>query len=108
MDPLHWKMAVAECLETFPNWLPFGNFDNDEWIWWHLVELYLKKSASTILEARKKGSRGDKRPVTDWGEHVCQEPRINLSELPNTMFWVLICWVSNGKEIVLAPKQLNA
>ena len=29
---LHWKMAVAECLETFETWLPLENFDNAEWI----------------------------------------------------------------------------
>jgi hypothetical protein len=28
--PLHWEMAVADCLETFEISLPLGNFDNAE------------------------------------------------------------------------------
>jgi len=26
--PLHWEIAVADCLETFEIWLPLENFDN--------------------------------------------------------------------------------
>ena len=32
----------------------------------------------------------------------------NLPELPNTMFTGMICWMSNGKDIILAPKHLQA
>ena len=42
------------------------------------------------------------------GEHVGQDARSNLPELPNTSFIVGIRWVSNGKDMVLAPKQLQA
>lgn len=31
-----------------------------------------------------------------------------LPELPNTMFKVLICWVSNGNTFILSPKQFPA
>jgi len=51
--PLHWETAVAECLATFENWLPLINFDNAEWIRQQWVEMFLKKSASEIQEARK-------------------------------------------------------
>jgi hypothetical protein len=34
--------------------------------------------------------------------------RSNLPDLPNTTFKVMIHWVSNGQDVVLAPKQLQA
>jgi hypothetical protein len=34
--------------------------------------------------------------------------RCNLAELPNTMFTIIIHWVSNGKDMVLALTQLQA
>ena len=34
--------------------------------------------------------------------------RSNLPEFPNTTFTVKISWESNGKDMVLAPKQLQA
>jgi hypothetical protein len=39
---------------------------------------------------------------------VGKKARSNFSELPNTMFMVVIRWVSNGKDLALAPKQLQA
>jgi hypothetical protein len=42
------------------------------------------------------------------GEHTGKSARSNLPELPNTMLTVMICWVSNGKDFVLAPQQLQA
>jgi hypothetical protein len=42
------------------------------------------------------------------GEHASKKAKSNLPELPKTMFMVVICWVSNGKEQVLAPNQLQA
>jgi len=59
-------------------------------------------------EARKKGRRGNKRPATDLGEWVGKKVRSNLPEFPKTKFTVMIHWVSNGKEMVLTPKQLQA
>ena len=47
-------------------------------------------------------------PATDLGEAVCKMVRSNLPELPNTMFTVMIHCVSNGKDMVLALKQLEA
>jgi len=44
----------------------------------------------------------------DLGECARNKARSNLPELPNTMFTVMIHWVSNGKDMVLAPKQLQA
>jgi hypothetical protein len=38
---------------------------------------------------------------------VGNKARSNLPELPNTMFMVMIHRVLNGKDIVLAPKQLQ-
>jgi len=106
--PLHWETAVADFLATFKTWLPSVNFDNAEWIRRQWVEMFLKKCASKIREARKKGRRGNKRPATDLGQRAGKKARSNLPELPNTTFTVMIHWVSNGKDMVLAPKQLQA
>jgi len=106
--PLHWEMAVADFLETFEVWLPRDHFDNAEWIRRQWVEMFLKKCASEIREARKKGGQGNMRPATYLGERANKKARSNLPELPNTMFMVVISWVSNGKDMVLAPKQLQA
>jgi len=70
--------------------------------------MFLNKCASEIRKARKKGRRGNKRPATDLGERARNKARSNLPELPNPMFTVMIHWVSNGKDMVLAPKQLQA
>jgi hypothetical protein len=58
--PQHWGMGVADFLETFETWLPLENFDNAEWIRRQWVEMFLKKCASEVREARKKGMRGNK------------------------------------------------
>jgi len=105
--PLQWKMVVADFLGTFDIWLPMYNFDNAEWICRQWVEIVLKKCASKIQEARKKGREGNKQPVTDLGEHTSKKARCNLLKLPNTTFMVVICWVLNGKDMVQAPKQLQ-
>jgi hypothetical protein len=31
----------------------------------------------------------------------------NLPELPNTIFMVVIWWLSNGKDMVIGPRQLQ-
>jgi len=67
-----------------------------------------KKCASEMWEARKKGMRGNMRPATDLAERVGNKVRSNLPELPNTTFTVMIHWVWNGKDMVLASKQLQA
>jgi hypothetical protein len=53
--PLRWEMGVADCLETFETWLPLEYFDNAEWIRRQWVEMFVKKCASEVREARKKG-----------------------------------------------------
>jgi len=57
---------------------------------------------------RNKGRRGNKPPATHLGEHAGTTARSKLTELPNTTFSVMIHWVSNGKDMVPAPKQLQA
>jgi len=44
----------------------------------------------------------------DLGERPGEKVRSNLPELPNTTFTVMIHWVLNGNDMVLAPKQLQA
>jgi hypothetical protein len=100
--------VVADCLATFETWLPLGNFDNAEWIRRQWVEMFLKQCESEIREPRKKGWQGNKRPATDLGERADTQARRNLPELPTTIVMVMIHWVLNGKDIVLAPKPLQA
>jgi len=68
----------------------------------------LMKCASHIRETREKARHVKKRPATDLEEHSGTKARSNLLELPNTMFTVMIQSVSNGKDMVLDPKQLQA
>jgi len=70
--------------------------------------MLLKKCASEIAQARNNGRRGNKRPATDFGECAGDKEGSNLPELPITMCTVMIHWVSNGKDMVPAPKQLQA
>jgi hypothetical protein len=70
--------------------------------------MFLKNSGSKIREGRKKGYQGSKRPVTDLGERPGKKVRSNLPELPNITCTVMIHLVLNGKDMVLAPKQLQA
>ena len=105
--PMHWEMAAADFLVTLETSLRLVNFDHVEWIHQQWVEIFLKKWASEIQEARKKGRRGNKRTATDLGERAGKKARSNLPELPNTTFTVGIHWVSNGKDMVLALKQLQ-
>jgi len=51
--PLHWETAVADCVATFKMLLLLVNFANAEWIRRQWVEMFLKKCASEITEARK-------------------------------------------------------
>jgi hypothetical protein len=70
--------------------------------------MFLKKCASKLRERKIKGRRGNKRPATDLGTRASKKARSYLPELPNITFMVTIHWVSNGKDMVLAPKQLQA
>ena len=95
-------------MAPFETWLPLVNFDNAECIRQQWVEMFSKKYASKIREARKKGRRGNNRPATDLRQLLGNTARSNLPELANTTFMVMISWVSNGKDMVLDPKQLGA
>jgi hypothetical protein len=106
--PLRWEMAVADFLETFDTWLPLENFDNAEWIRRQWVEMFLKKCASEVREARKKGRRGNKRPATDLGERAGKKARGNVPELPNTTFMVVIRRVANGNNDPTSSMQFQA
>jgi hypothetical protein len=44
----------------------------------------------------------------DLGEDTGNKARSNIPELANTTFTLMISWVSNGKDMVLAPKQLQS
>jgi len=107
-----WTPALGDggCrfLETFENWQPLDNCGNAKWILQQWVEMFLMKCASQIWEARKKGRQGNKRLGMDLGKRACTKVRSNLPELPNTTFMVVICCVSNGKDTILASKQLQA
>jgi len=106
--PPHRETVVADFLESFEIWLPLDNFNNAEWSHWHWVEIFLKKCATKIQEARRKGWRGTKWPATDVGERTSKKVISNLPEGPNTTFLVVICRVSNGNKIILSPNQLQA
>jgi len=106
--PLHWETTVVDLLETFEDSLPLVNFVNGERIRRQWVEMYLKKRANQIWEVRKKGRWGSKWPATDLGASAGKSLRSNLPQLPNTMFMVVIRWVSNGNDFVHSPKQLQA
>ena len=98
-------MAVADFSATLETWLPLVNFDNAESICCQRVTMLLKKCASEIRDARKKGRRGNKQPAMDLGARAGKKVRSNLPEFPNTTFLVVISWVSNCKDMVLAPKN---
>jgi hypothetical protein len=101
-------MAVADFLETFKKWLPLENFHNAEWIRRQWVEMFLKKCASEVREARKKGRRGNKRPATDLGERAGKKARGNVPELPNSTFMVVIRQVPNGNNDPTSSMQFQA
>ena len=101
-------MAVADFLETFEKWLPLEKFHNAEWIWRQRVEMFLKKCASEIREARKKGRRGNMRPATDLGERAGKKASGNVPELPNTTFMVVIREVPNGDNDPTSSIQFQA
>jgi len=88
--------------------LSLDNFYDAEWIRRQWVEMLLKECASEIREARKTGRRGNKRLATDVGKFPSKMAQSNLPELPNTTFMVVISRVPNGKDMVLAPKHLQA
>jgi hypothetical protein len=52
--------------------------------------VFLKKCASEIREARKKGRGGNMLLATDLGECAGKTASGNLPELPNTTFMVVI------------------
>jgi hypothetical protein len=53
--PLQWDTAAADCSVTFETWLPLDNFANAKWSCCQWVAMCVKKCASEIRDARKKG-----------------------------------------------------
>jgi len=106
--PLHREMAVADRLASFKNWLLLICSDSSEWIRRQWDGMFLMKCASEMPEARKEGRQGNTWPVTHLGVRRGTKARSNLPEVPTTMFTVVIRWVSNGNDFILAPKQLQA
>jgi len=78
MDPCAGRWWLVNFLETFETWLPLENFHNAEWIQRQWVDMFLKKCASEVLEARKKGRWGNKRPATDLGQRAGKKVRGNI------------------------------
>jgi len=70
--------------------------------------MLLKKCASEVWEARKKGRRGNKRPATDLGEGTGKKPRGNVPKLSNLTFMVMICRVPNGNNHPTSSMQFQA
>jgi hypothetical protein len=81
-------MAVADFQQTFVQWLPLENFDNAEWIRQQCFEMFLRKCESEVLEARKKGRRGKKRPATDLAERPCNKRDIMSLCCPIQIAWL--------------------
>ena len=106
--PLRWEMAVADFLVTFEKWLPLENFDNAEWIRRQWVEMFLKRCAIEVRDARMKGRRGNMRPVTDLGELAGKKPRGNVPVLPNTTYMVVIRRVPNGNNDLTSGMHFQA
>jgi len=101
-------MAVADFLETFEKWLPLENFDHAKWIWRQWVEMFLKRCAIEVRDARMKGRRGNMRPVTDLGELAGKKPRGNVPVLPNTTYMVVIRRVPNGNNDLTSGMHFQA
>jgi len=70
---------------------------------WDGFEVMCKQNSG----GKEKGRRVNQKPTMDLGERSIKDAWSNLPEFPNTTFTVVICWVSNVKDIVLAPKQLQ-
>ena len=106
--PLDWETEVADCLETFVTWARLKMFDHAESIWRQSVEVYLKKCACVVRNAREEGRPGNNRAATDSGGRTGKHSRSNLSELPNATFMVVICRVPNGNNDQTSSMQLHA
>ena len=52
--------------------------------------MFLKKCASEVWEARKKGRQGNEQLATDLGERGGNIPGRNLPQMPNMNFIVVI------------------
>jgi hypothetical protein len=70
--------------------------------------LFLKKFASEVREARKKGRRGKKRSATELGELTGKKASGTVPELSNTTSMVVIRRVPNGNNDPTSSTQLHA
>jgi hypothetical protein len=71
------------------------------------VERVLKKCASEVREAWKKGRRGNKQPATDLQECAGNTAGGNVPELPNTTCMVVIHRVPNGNNVLTSRMQFQ-
>ena len=95
---------VVDCLGTIQNWLLLDNVDNTAWITHQQVEMSFMKCASEFRKAWILGRQGKKNVPTELQECAGNKERSSLPVLPNTLFMVVIHWVSNGTDIVLTRK----
>jgi hypothetical protein len=101
-------MAVADIWTIFENWLPLVNFGKAQWICRQWAEIFLMQCTSHIRDRLKNRRRDIMRIAPDFGKHAGKTATGNLSLLAITTLMVMIHWVSNGKNFVLAPKPLHA
>ena len=71
------------------------------------LRCFLKKFASEVQEARKKGSRRNKRPATDLSEPGGNTATGNITELPNTTFMIVIRRELNSNNEQTSSMQLQ-
>jgi len=88
--------------------MPLDNFYNAQMIWQQKGEKFVKKWEIKFQEARKKGRHPIQCQVTVLEVSMRKMARSNLPELLNPTFLIVICWVSNGNNIILSPKQHDA
>jgi hypothetical protein len=70
--------------------------------------MFLKKCASKVYEARKKGWRGNRRPAMDLGQGAGNKVTANVPEWPNTTGMVVIHRGPNGNNDPISSMQLQA
>jgi len=72
-----------------------------------VYEAVLEGMCKWYSEGRMKARQANKWEGTVLELHTDRMVRNKLPQMPNTMFTVVICWVLNGNDIVLFPKQTS-
>jgi len=81
-----WWLQIF--LETFETSLPVENFHNAEWIRGRWVEMFMKKCASEVWEARKKG-----RQHNNWQWQICESVWPKMRELTSQSCQIQLSWL---------------